>query len=95
VRRFTAADRDGVPLLVSTDQEGGKVQVLRGPGFSDIPSALDQSRLATGALRADAASWAGQLRAAGVNMDLGPVADVVTSPRQAAANPPIGQLDRE
>jgi len=95
VRRFTAADRDGVPLLVSTDQEGGEVQVLRGPGFSDIPSALAQSRLATATLRADAAAWAGQLRAAGVDMDLGPVADVVASAQQAAANPPIGRLDRE
>ena len=33
----------GAPLLVSTDQEGGDVQVLRGQGCSTIPSALKQS----------------------------------------------------
>jgi len=93
--RLRAADRDGVPLLVSTDQEGGEVQVLRGAGFADIPSALAQAGTQPAALEASAASWGAQLRAAGVNMDLAPVADVVVSPAQASANPPIGQLDRE
>ena len=37
------AATDGVGLLVSTDQEGGAVQVLRGPGLSTIPSALAQA----------------------------------------------------
>ncbi|MGH3262350.1 MAG: glycoside hydrolase family 3 N-terminal domain-containing protein, partial [Trebonia sp.] len=45
-------------------------------------------------LRADAADWATQLRAAGVNLDLAPVMGVV--PRASAAgNAPIGALDRE
>ncbi len=30
------------PMWVATDQEGGSVQVLRGPGFSAIPAALEQ-----------------------------------------------------
>jgi beta-N-acetylhexosaminidase len=38
----TAPGNAGVPLLVSTDQEGGAVQVLSGPGFSTIPSGLSQ-----------------------------------------------------
>src|SRR5690242_7980812 len=32
-------DTGGAGLLIAADQEGGQVQVLRGPGFSDIPSA--------------------------------------------------------
>lgn len=30
----------GAPLLIAADQEGGQVQVLSGPGFSVIPTAL-------------------------------------------------------
>ena len=93
--RLRASDHDGVPLLISTDQEGGQVQVLRGPGFSDIPSADAQSDWSAALLRTDAARWARQLEAAGLDMDLAPVADVIATPQQAAANPPIGQLQRE
>ena len=47
-----------VGLWIATDQEGGLVQVLNGPGFSVIPSAVEQSALASGPLRADSALWA-------------------------------------
>ena len=83
------------PLWVATDQEGGTVQVLSGPGFDDIPSALDQASSDDAALRASAATWGAQLAAAGVNMNLAPVADIVTSAEFAASNPPIGELARE
>jgi beta-N-acetylhexosaminidase len=43
-------------------------------------------------LRTDARRWGTQLHAAGVNLNLAPVADTVPNP---AANPPIGQLRRE
>lgn len=66
-----------VGLLVSTDQEGGQVQVLSGPGFSTIPSALTQGSWTTSQLRSQAAVWAAQLKSAGVNLNLAPVADVV------------------
>lgn len=96
VGQFTAAvDADSPELWVATDQEGGTVQVLSGPGFDDIPSALEQSAEDDGALRASAASWAGQLAQAGVTINLAPVADIVTSPDFAASNPPIGALGRE
>ncbi|TPW74907.1 glycoside hydrolase family 3 protein [Schumannella soli] len=88
----TAAD---VPLTVATDQEGGQVQVLRGPGFSDIPSALDQGGIDPATLKASAATWAAELRSAGVTMNLGPVADLVGSPAEARGNPPIGGYDRQ
>jgi beta-glucosidase-like glycosyl hydrolase len=88
----TSAGNAGVPLLVSTDQEGGAVQVLSGPGFSTIPSALSQGSESTTTLRAQAGAWGGQLRSAGVRVDLAPVADTVPA---GTNNPPIGNLDRQ
>jgi beta-N-acetylhexosaminidase len=86
---------DGVRLFVATDQEGGDVQVLHGPGFSEIPTALRQGQLSPARLRDRAAAWARQLRRVGVNLDLAPVVDTVPSRRAAAQNPPIGYYDRE
>ena len=37
-----AAAGQAAPLLVSTDQEGGNVQVLSGSGFTEIPEATTQ-----------------------------------------------------
>lgn len=91
----TPAATDGVGLLVATDQEGGAVQVLQGPGFSAIPSALVQGQWAPATLRSSAAAWGQQLRAAGVNTDLAPVLDVVPSAAAAPGNPPIGAFNRE
>jgi beta-N-acetylhexosaminidase len=85
----------GQPLLVATDQEGGYVQVLQGTGFSRIPSGLEQGEMPTGQLQTSAQAWGAQLRAAGVNMNLAPVVDLVDSARAAAANPPIGVFHRE
>jgi beta-N-acetylhexosaminidase len=99
VARFTAlvgpASTGGIPLWVATDQEGGDVQVLAGPGLDAIPSALEQGREDPATLQAQAQTWGRQLRSAGVNMNLAPVADIVTSPQTARGNPPIGELDRE
>ncbi|MFF2365178.1 glycoside hydrolase family 3 N-terminal domain-containing protein [Streptomyces sp. NPDC058122] len=83
-----------VGLLVSTDQEGGQVQVLSGPGFSTIPSALTQGTWTTTKLRGESAVWAKQLKSAGVNLNLAPVADVVPA-SLGTANPPIGKFNRE
>ncbi|WIE53983.1 glycoside hydrolase family 3 N-terminal domain-containing protein [Curtobacterium sp. MCBD17_003] len=85
----------GLPMLVATDQEGGQVQVLRGPGFSDIPDGLAQGAMPPAALHDDAVTWGRQLAAAGVDLDLGPVVDLLPSPATAAANPPIGRYRRE
>jgi beta-glucosidase-like glycosyl hydrolase len=82
----------GVPLLVSTDQEGGAVQVLSGPGFSTIPSGLSQGTLSPTTLRSLAGTWGNQLRSAGVRLDLAPVADTVPA---GTNNPPIGNFDRQ
>lgn len=82
-----------VKLFIATDQEGGLVQRLRGPGFSAIPSAVEQATLPPAAIRRDAASWGRELRRAGVNVNLAPVLDTV--PSDSPGNPPIGDLDRE
>jgi beta-N-acetylhexosaminidase len=84
----------GVRFFIAANQEGGEVQELRGPGFSAIPSALAQGQLPAAELQQHAAAWGGQLRAAGVNLDLAPVMDVVPS-ATARENGPIGALDRE
>jgi beta-N-acetylhexosaminidase len=83
-----------VPLHVATDQEGGYVQSLGGADFPPIPTALVQGGWDVATLRARTTGWARRLAAAGVTLDLAPVADTVPA-GTAAANPPIGGLDRE
>ncbi|AUG30882.1 MULTISPECIES: glycoside hydrolase family 3 N-terminal domain-containing protein [Microbacterium] len=95
VGSFTTADADGIPLWVSTDQEGGEVQVLTGPGFDDMPYAIRQADLPDDQLRAAATTWGGQIAAAGVTLNLAPVADIVTSAATRFDNPPIGGLGRQ
>lgn len=88
-----AASADGVPLWVSADQEGGKVQHLKGPGFDTMPSAVEQGKLGVDELRTRAEGWGGQLRAAGVNVNLAPVLDTVP-PELGEDNKPVGFLQR-
>ena len=93
--KATAAATAGVPLMVSADQEGGLVQVLKGTGFSTIPTALTQGRSTPSALKASATTWGRQLASAGVNVNLAPVSDTVPSAAFAPRNAPIGAFDRE
>jgi beta-N-acetylhexosaminidase len=96
VNQLQAAVPNGAPdLFVSTDQEGGVVQDLNGPGFDTIPGALQQGQLSVSVLRQRAGRWGRQLRAAGISLTLGPVLDTVPGRAAAQRNPPIGQLDRE
>ena len=84
----------GLGLLLAADQEGGAVQQLRGPGFSRMPSAREQNSAGPSALTADATIWAGQLRKAGITVNLAPVADTVPT-SIGTANQPIGRYDRQ
>lgn len=93
--QVSKASTGGVRLFVATDQEGGLVRVLQGPGFSNIPAALEQGTWAPRKLRGAAHVWAKQLRSAGVNLDLAPVMDTVPSKKAAKHNPPIGKYHRE
>ncbi|WP_133827390.1 glycoside hydrolase family 3 N-terminal domain-containing protein [Actinomycetospora succinea] len=81
-----------LPVTIATDQEGGKVQDLKGAGFTRIPSATAQGRDVAG-LRGDAEGWGREMSEAGVTLDLAPVADVV-DPALGEANEPVGALDR-
>ncbi|MFF0268111.1 glycoside hydrolase family 3 N-terminal domain-containing protein [Kribbella sp. NPDC004536] len=92
--RATYAATLSVPLFVATDQEGGSVQVLQGPGFSRMPAALTQGTWSTSTLRTDAALWGRQLRLAGVNQNLAPVLDTVPYAMRST-NKPIGYYRRE
>jgi beta-N-acetylhexosaminidase len=84
----------GTRLYVAADQEGGQVQELQGPGFNAIPPGLAQGSQDPARLRRSAQVWGGQLLGAGVNVDLGPVTDVVP-PSIGAANQPLGRYERE
>ncbi len=84
---------EGVRTLLAVDQEGGLVQRLQGSGFDDIPSATRQATLSDTKLTAEAARWGRQLKAAGIDANLAPVADVVAADL-GDRNAPIGRLDR-
>ena len=84
-----------VDAFVATDQEGGSVQVLRGRGISSLPAALTQGGWAAATLREEAVGWGRELAAAGVNVNLAPVADTVPSASFAPSNAPIGYWKRE
>lgn len=95
----TAADTlqsyapSGNQLIVSTDQEGGQVQHLKGSGFDTMPSAVAQDQMSADTLRSSAKTWGGQLKQAGINVDLAPVLGTVQVKR--SSNAPIGALNRD
>ncbi|TDW19060.1 glycoside hydrolase family 3 N-terminal domain-containing protein [Kribbella kalugense] len=90
----SAATVNGIRPLIAADQEGGQIQRLKGSGFDRIPAATVQGTWSSSKLTSEAQQWGGQLKQAGVNVDLAPVADVVPSSLKSK-NPPIGQLNRE
>ncbi len=77
--------RKGAPLIVATDEEGGRVT-----SFSALlgwqPSARSSSQLGTAALQERAATLGRQLRSLGVTVDFAPDLDVTGGPDDA----PIG-----
>ncbi|MCZ2403905.1 glycoside hydrolase family 3 protein [Paenarthrobacter sp. Z7-10] len=93
--QVNAVSTAGVRQFVATDQEGGFVQVLNGPGFSAIPIALDQGGLDPAILRSNAKTWGSQLAGAGINVNLAPILDTVPSDAVATGNAPIGHYFRE
>lgn len=94
VLQYAGIAATGAYLHVATDQEGGLVQALKGPGFTAIPTAVEQGELPAAALAESSAVWAAELRRAGITLDLAPVADTVPD-GTAQANPPIGASHRQ
>lgn len=86
------AGEDKVGMLVAADQEGGQVQILSGSGFSNIPSGVKQSQMSN--LQASAEKWGKEMKGAGVNVNLAPVADTVPTSK-GKANEPIGKWSRQ
>lgn len=83
----TVQDLARVPLLISTDQEGGRVVRFGTEPFTRMPSALTVGERGDLELAYQAAYVVGQeLRAVGVNWNFAPVADVNSNPE----NPVIG-----
>jgi beta-N-acetylhexosaminidase len=78
----------GRPLLVSIDQEGGRVARLRAPqGFTELPPMRALGDAGDEALAGEVGLLLGrELRAVGIDQDFAPVVDVDTNP----ANPVIG-----
>jgi beta-N-acetylhexosaminidase len=84
----------GIGLMIAADQEGGVVHQLRGEGFTQPPSALTQGAMDPDELTRLATGWAKEMAAAGVNVNLAPVADTVPA-ALGTANGPIGKWGRE
>lgn len=79
-------DAAGAPVLVTVDQEGGRVQRFRDAHFADLPSGRELGTAGPDAAHAAGRATALAIRAAGFNMNLAPVLDVDTN----ASNPVIG-----
>lgn len=76
-----------LPLLISIDQEGGRVSRLKGDGFTAIPSNRSLAQEKKAGIVKKAAFIIGQeLNSVGINMNLAPVVDVNSNP----LNPIIG-----
>ncbi|CAN5556845.1 hypothetical protein BH18ACT8_BH18ACT8_02770 [soil metagenome] len=72
-----AARRTGQPLLIMTDQEGGRVSRMPGPVTGSQPAARDYAGNVRRARR-DARDVGRAMQSMGVDVDLAPVADVNT-----------------
>ncbi|MEP7194504.1 MAG: glycoside hydrolase family 3 N-terminal domain-containing protein [Actinomycetota bacterium] len=68
----------GLPLLIATDQEGGRVQRIKN-GVTPRPPQRALAGTSPAALTCGYYGLGRQLRALGVNQDFAPVADVVTT----------------
>jgi beta-N-acetylhexosaminidase len=92
--QVSSATTANVRFFIAANQEGGLIQAMQGPGFSQIPTAVVQGTWDPALLQSRAAGWAQELRAAGINFNFAPVMDVVP-PGTDAQNQPIGALQRE
>jgi len=90
----TGSASGGVRLFVAADQEGGQVQQLKGSGFTTMPSALSQGQSSQSSIEHNGATVGAELKRAGVNINLAPVADTVPADI-GSANAPIGRYSRQ
>lgn len=87
----SANNKNSVPLFISIDYEGGKVNRLKEDmGFPKTLSAADIGVLTADEAKQYAEQMATTLKEAGINLNFAPVLDVNVNPD----NPVIGQLGR-
>ena len=80
-----------IPLMISTDEEGGKVSRLKSRyGFTSKPSPAELGEKYQWQVKRSARKLAEELMDHGINVNFAPVADVNTNPY----NPVIGSLGR-
>jgi beta-N-acetylhexosaminidase len=72
-----------IPLLIATDQEGGRVTRLQ-EGFTKLPSSLELAK--RGDVEESCYKMGTEMLSAGINMNLAPVVDINSNPK----NPVIG-----
>lgn len=78
--------RKNLPLWISVDHEGGKVQRFK-KGFTRIPEAISIGNADSPKLAFEIAQMMGkELKAVGINLNYCPIADISTNPK----NPVIG-----
>ncbi len=82
----TAAQGGNPPLLIMTDQEGGEVRRLPGP-----PELAPAAMQSVGLARREGEAAGRLLRAAGIDLDLAPVADVEGVPGSFLGSRSFGQ----
>lgn len=90
----TQAATGGVRMFVAADQEGGEIQQLKGSGFTTMPSAQSQGQTSEATIRRNGTTVGSELKRAGVNVNLAPVADTVPV-EIGRANTPIGRYSRQ
>lgn len=78
VRRLTGDLRDAVgrDAVITVDQEGGRVQRLRGPHWTDWPAPLDQAAAGPRAMWLRYRLIGRELRAVGIDSNCAPTLDV-------------------
>ena len=86
IQAAAAAEPDSIPLLISTDQEGGAIVRLPSPATQFCGNMCLGATRQTDLARSTAAAIGAELRAEGLNQVLAPDGDVNINP----ANPVIG-----
>ncbi len=87
LQQAALAQEPAVPLLISTDQEGGNVVRVGAPAAVSPGNMAIGASFSPGVAFRTAAATGTQLRALGINVDDAPVVDVNTNPANAADGP--------
>lgn len=80
-----------IPLFIAVDQEGGRVQRLKGDhGFPETPTAEEMGKRTPGETKKTALIMGRNLKKIGINVNFAPVADIAVNPK----SPAIGGIGR-